>query len=59
LASGVLQTTYTATGLTYGLVYKFKVEAQNGFGYSDFSEEISILCASFPEKPNAPTTSVI
>jgi hypothetical protein len=59
LASGVVANTYTATGLQYGQTYKFKIESQNGFGYSDYSEEISILCATHPEKPAAPSTTVV
>ncbi len=50
---------YTATGLTAGLIYQFKLEALNGFGYSDFSSSISILCATVPDSPVAPRTSVV
>jgi hypothetical protein len=45
--------------LTAGLVYKFKVEAQNEFGYSAYSSQISILCATVPGKPDEPTTTVV
>ena len=34
IADGIALTTYTATGLTAGLTYNFKVEAENEFGYS-------------------------
>ena len=40
IASSITTTSYTATGLTSGLTYRFKVEAQNGFGYSAFSDEV-------------------
>jgi hypothetical protein len=59
LASNLVLKTYTAVGLNYGETYKFKVEAQNGFGYSDYSVEAAILCATHPEKPDAPITTVI
>jgi hypothetical protein len=59
LATGVVPKTYTATGLTYGLSYRFKVEARNDFGYSELSEEVLILCATHPEKPSTPTTEVV
>ena len=59
LAAGVVANTYTATGLTYGLTYKFRVEAKNAFGYSEPSVPVAILCATHPEAPNAPTTTVV
>jgi hypothetical protein len=58
LASNVVSTSYTATGLTFGQTYNFKVEARNGFGYSIPSSPKAILCASAPEKPATPSTSV-
>jgi hypothetical protein len=59
LASNVVGTTYTATGLNYGLIYTFHVEARNEFGYSAYSDSIAILCATSPEKPETPTTTVV
>lgn len=59
LDSGVAQTSYTATSLTAGLTYKFKVEAQNEFGYSEPSVLVQILCATYPEKPDTPVSAVI
>jgi hypothetical protein len=59
LASNIVATTYTATGLTYGLTYTFRVEARNAFGYSAYSDSIAILCATHPEKPATPTTTVV
>lgn len=38
LASNIVEKTYTATGLTFGVTYDFKVEAQNEFGYSVYSD---------------------
>lgn len=51
IAESVAATTYSATGLTASTTYRFKVEAKNEFGYSTFSDEISILAAQEPDKP--------
>jgi hypothetical protein len=59
LASGVMNTYYTATGLTPGNTYEFKVEARNSYGYSAYSTMNSILCATLPSTPVAPVTSVV
>jgi hypothetical protein len=48
----------TASGLTAGLTYNFKVKSLNAFGYSELSQPVSILCATKPSTPVAPTTSV-
>lgn len=57
--TGVTSTTMTATGLTGGLTYKFKIESRNIKGFSPESSVISILAAGKPETPLAPTTSVL
>lgn len=57
--TGITPLTYTARGLQTGERYLFKVAAQNGFGYSEPSIPVSILCAAKPERPNAPVTSVL
>ena len=57
LESGVTSKYYIATGLTYGVTYKFKVSARNAFGESELSEEFSLLCATKPLQPAAPTTA--
>lgn len=59
LADSLLTQTYTATGLTAGLIYKFKVESRNEYGFSLTSEPISILCATNPAIPVAPTSTVV
>jgi hypothetical protein len=59
LATYVHTTSYTATTLTAGNTYKFKVESRNSYGYSEQSEFISILCATNPAIPIAPTSTVI
>lgn len=51
IAETVSGTSYTATSLTAGTTYSFKVEATNEFGYSDFSDPVSILAAQVPDKP--------
>lgn len=57
LISGLTSEDYTATGLTRGLTYKFKVQARNEYGYSDYSTEAVILAAQRPDMPiNVVTT---
>jgi hypothetical protein len=46
-----VDTIYTASGLTSGLLYTFKVEARNEFGWGDASESVTILCADKPDTP--------
>ena len=58
LASAVNALTFTATELTAGYTYKFKIEARNSYGYSVYSEVVSILCATSPSRPDVPTTTV-
>jgi hypothetical protein len=59
LATGISLTQYAATGLTFGLNYAFKVEAQNRYGYSEFSTSVSILCATVPVAPSTPATVLV
>lgn len=58
IASGVATSQYTATVLVAGNSYSFKVEARNSFGYSALSSAVTILCATIPSTPVAPTVSV-
>lgn len=44
LAEG-LDLSYTSLNLQQGNVYTFKVQARNDYGYSDFSNSVSILAA--------------
>jgi hypothetical protein len=53
-ATGVTALSYTATGLTAGLTYKFTIEARNSYGYSDPSTPVSIICATIPAVPATP-----
>lgn len=36
---------YTATGLTQGVTYEFKVEARNAYGLGFFSNTVTVLSA--------------
>ena len=45
----------TLYSLTPGSIYKFKYQAVNNFGASDFSDEVEAAVSSFPGKPAAPT----
>jgi hypothetical protein len=45
LATGVLNTEYTATGLSTGVSYHFKVQSRNEYGLSEYSNEITVLAA--------------
>ena len=51
LQSGVSDTFYSAKELQIGLSYKFKIEARNAVGYSQYSSESLILCAGVPDAP--------
>lgn len=55
---GLSTLSYTAASVQMGTVYSFRVEARNAYGYSSFSSEVSILAASVPSQPSAPTTYV-
>lgn len=44
---------FTASGLTSGIIYEFKIESRNSYGYSELSDPITLLAAF---KPDAPIT---
>jgi cellulose 1,4-beta-cellobiosidase len=48
LATGVTETSYLVTGLNSGTTYEFKIEARNSYGYSGYSETLSLLSAFVP-----------
>jgi 2-keto-4-pentenoate hydratase len=48
LASNITSTSYTATGLTAGKTYSFRVQARNAVGLSAPSAVATILCAAVP-----------
>jgi hypothetical protein len=51
LASSLTDSTYTATGLTFGTTYEFKVESRNSYGYSAYSSTETLLCAFIADPP--------
>jgi hypothetical protein len=59
LATTLLGTNYEAVGLTSGQTYKFKVQARNSFGLSDYSTELTLMAAFKPDQPLPPVTSVV
>ena len=48
LASGITATSYTASSLSAGVTYTFKVTARNVVGLGADSSEVSIIAASIP-----------
>ena len=46
------------TGLTYGKIYDFKIEARNEYGFSSYSETLSLLCATIPAVPTSVITTI-
>lgn len=58
LVSGVTVESYTATGLTTGVTYTFKVAARNAHGLSLYSDEITKLCHDIPDTPLSVATSI-
>jgi hypothetical protein len=57
LASNLVSPKYTAIDLTSGITYQFKVESRNSYGYSSYSDSISLLCAFKPDAPASVTTT--
>jgi hypothetical protein len=56
LDSNIVTLPYIAKPLTVGVTYTFKVQSRNIFGYSAFSNGVSILAAQIPDKPATPIT---
>jgi hypothetical protein len=54
-----LGTTFLDTNLISGSNYMFRVRSRNEFGYSDYSDSITLLVAFVPQLPVPPVTSVI
>jgi hypothetical protein len=44
----VLPTEYNVEGLTQGSSYQFKVETRNAYGFSEFSNTVTIIAAQVP-----------
>ena len=52
-------TAVTLLGHNLGVVYTYKVKSRNAFDFSvGYSNEVSILAATNPSQPDAPTTTV-
>jgi large repetitive protein len=49
---------FVVTGLTSGVTYNFKVQSRNSHGFSDYSDEVTLLCAFKPDAPLTVTTSI-
>ena len=58
LVDGLASTTYTATGLTSGTTYEFKVEARNQYDFSAYSATLALLAAHVPEVPTSVATTI-
>ena len=53
-----LVTSYTISGLTGGINYKFYIRAANIYGYGSFSSTLSVLASSRPEKINIASVTI-
>ena len=57
IVSGLTETAYLVTDLSFGTIYEFKVESRNSYGYSAYSDTIALLCAFLPDPPLTISTS--
>ena len=55
---GITGLSYTLQGLQSGITFTFKIKARTAYGYSDYSEHVSVLTAEAPEQPSAPVTEL-
>ena len=51
-------TTYTKSGLVTGTSYDFRYRVKNIYGWSSFSNSVSIKAATIPATPSAPTLAL-
>lgn len=56
-ASGVTAQTHTQTGVIGGNSYKFRVKARNAVDFGIYSDVKTIVAATVPSQPVAPTTT--
>lgn len=56
LAAAATGQQYLAPGLINGNRYKFRIAARNVIGYSPYTTDISVLCATISSTPVAPVT---
>lgn len=52
-----IQLLYTKTDLTAGMTYKFRYRVRNIFGWSSYSDVLTILAATKPDRPAMVSTS--
>lgn len=57
IADGISSRSYTATGLSFGTTYEFKIEARNSYSISSLSDILELYCAFKPEPPTTLVTS--
>lgn len=57
MSSTLTDTAFTFTNVVQGGTYQFKVEARNAYGYSEFSNTLTVSASEVPEQPAAPTTT--
>lgn len=57
IVDGLQATSFTIVSLNFGIIYDFKIESRNIYGYSEFSEILTLLCAYKPEPTPAPWTT--
>jgi len=50
-ASGIMSKSAIVTGLVPGVTYKFVVQSRNVIGFSDRSDEVTVLAAQVPDEP--------
>ena len=58
VASGITSTSYVQTGLTAGTSYNFRLRTSNAVGFSSYSTVFTIVAATVPSQPSAPTTTL-
>ena len=58
VSSAITLTSYMQTGLSAGTSYNFRVRARNAVGFSTYSTVFTILAATVPSQPSAPTTTL-
>ncbi len=59
LPATVSATSYTASSLTAGVVYTFKVAARSSVGLGVDSSELNVIAAAIPGVPASPSTTVV
>lgn len=59
LENNILDTQFLVPDLTPGLVYKFKIQARNSFGLSEYTDMLELTIGFVPNKPEVPDTVVI